>query len=127
MFAGWVKGLTHLVPPVTNRFNRKFSGIMVNANTNPAFVQREIINAIRNCLPELGVKEIMHPHFNRLLFGMPLLSWVFKLTNQFLLIRIDANRRLIQALELLYLLCNVQKLGISVLMRRAVTGFTIRL
>src|SRR5882672_477400 len=49
----------HARPPQPNRVDGKFRRVMVDADADPAFVIRKVVDAIGNGLAERGVEKIM--------------------------------------------------------------------
>ena len=84
-----VAAMTHFAPPATNTLHGKFGGVMIAADTDPAFVALEIVDPIRDGFAEFLVDEIIDFDFLGLAFGAPLLAAVFIPSHEFFLLRID--------------------------------------
>lgn len=64
--------MSHFAPPVGQTGRRKLSGVVIDTNTDPAFVTGQIVNAIRNGFAQLGIRKVMRLDLNRLTTRLPL-------------------------------------------------------
>ncbi len=53
---------SHFPPPTSNRGNGKLRRVAINADADPPFVLRDIVNTIGNRNSQLFVSEVVHPH-----------------------------------------------------------------
>src|SRR5690348_4916731 len=86
--------LPKLVPPAPDALDGKGGGIGINADADPAVVGGNVIDAVGGDPAQLGDLEIMHPHRLRLALGTQFTAVVFEVADQFLLLRVDRDRRL---------------------------------
>ena len=84
----WIACFTHVVPPAPDRFDRKLGGVVINSDTDPAPIVRQIVNPIGANLAELLVRKIVGTYALRLPLGLVLTSPIGEWTHQFLLLRI---------------------------------------
>jgi hypothetical protein len=100
---------------------------MVHSDTDPARVGGNIVDAIRHGAAECFAEEVIHPDFFRLALRPPLPPGVLELTNQFLLLRVDRNHRLLRRQSRSHALVDVNELGVSVGMIASLLGFAVSL
>src|SRR4030042_995020 len=84
-----INTLTHTLPPTTNGFDCKFSGVVINADTDPTFIAPDIINTIGRNASKLFRWKIMRRHLFRLSLWLPFSSLVLKITDAFLFLCIN--------------------------------------
>ena len=102
------------MPPTVNGCYCKLCGVMIKANTYPAFIGSQIVDAIGDRFALVLIHKVVHTNPFWFAFGLLLPDFVRKITYQFLLFRIDRDHRLTTLLVILHLLVNVSKLSISV-------------
>jgi hypothetical protein len=100
---------------------------MINADADPAFVATDVVDAVRNCLAYFAVDEVMRLDAFRLAFGLPLASTVLVITDQFLLIGIDGDHRLIGGEKCVGLGVDVFELRVAIGVLRALTNLGVGL
>src|SRR5258708_6544305 len=123
----WVAATTHFAPPATNTLHGKFGGVMIAADTDPAFVAPEIVDPIRDGFAQFLVDEIIDFDFLGLPFGAPPLAAVFIHSHEFLLLRIDTDHRLLPVLKGFHLVVDMAELGIAVFMAAAFVALAVGL
>lgn len=100
---------------------------MIDADADPALVGPDIVDAIRDRLAQGLVHEVVNAHeFGRSL-GLPFASAVLEIAKEFLLFRIDRNRRVVAILKALHLVVDVLELGVAVRVLRPFTRLTVAL
>src|SRR5687767_12912561 len=100
---------------------------MIDADADPPFVALKVVHAIGDRFPLLGNQEVVYADWFGIAGGPPLPSRVLEVPNQLLLFRIYRDRRLTALMKTTYLVVDVMKLRIAVLMLRAFARFLIRL
>src|ERR1700694_329403 len=113
------------MPPSPDRFNGERCRVMIDADTHPSGVLRQVINAVRRGTSKFRNHEIMHTHAFRLSSRPPVLAAVFEISYQFLLLGVDRNHRLASADILLNLGVDVLKLRIAVRMAIHLPRFAV--
>lgn len=58
-------GRPHRVPPSPYGRDRERTGVMIDADAYPCLIVRKIVNAVGIRAPELGVHEVVNPHWLR--------------------------------------------------------------
>jgi hypothetical protein len=99
--------------------------IVIDADTHPAFVARQVVDAIRDSFPTLGNQKIVDPYRFGAAPRAPLAPRILEIANQLLLLRVDGDRRAMLALKALDLVVQVPKLGIAVRMLGPLTRLAI--
>ena len=69
--------MTHFFPPLINAFNSKFGCICCYANINPTKVFTNIVDSIRHCFWDLGVRKIMAQDSSWFTLLFPLVTIIF--------------------------------------------------
>src|SRR5215467_1953471 len=64
-----IQGLAQLVPPSSNRFDRKLGGIVINSYAYPSKVGRQIVNAVGDRFPQFFIGKVVNAHRLRVSFG----------------------------------------------------------
>ena len=122
-----VSRTTHLPPPLPNGSYRKRSRVVIDTNTDPAVVPRQIINPVGRYLTRFLVYEIMNANFFRITLWMPFPPCILEIAYQFLLLGIYRNNRLPPALLPSRFLVDVVELRIPVWMLLSFGCLAIRL
>lgn len=65
------------------------SGVVVNADTHPALVLREIVDAVGNRFAQLFIQKVVNKNFSRFALRVPFPPAVLKSTNELFLFCID--------------------------------------
>src|SRR6185503_44136 len=63
--------VANLAPPAANGLHREGRGVVVDANTDPAGIGREVVDAIGRRPAELLDQKVMHPDFFGVAFRAP--------------------------------------------------------
>src|SRR5262245_5583066 len=68
-----LRAATHLPPPPPNRIHREAGGVVVNPNTDPAFIAAQIVHAVRNrfAVPGITNDKVMHADAGGFAFSTP--------------------------------------------------------
>jgi len=66
--------LAQLLPPATNRFHGKFTGVVTDANRHPCFVGFNIVNAVGNRFTKFLVRKVVRVDLQRFSFWAVLLA-----------------------------------------------------
>src|SRR6187200_1217007 len=64
-----IAGATHAVPPAADRIDGETGSIVVDADTHPPRVSRDVIDAIRHGATQFGDQKVVHPHASGCRFG----------------------------------------------------------
>ena len=79
----------HLAPPSAQRLDRECRRVMIDADAHPPRIVRQIVNAIRDRLPEILVRKIMNVDSFGPPLALPLLAIILIFSNKFLLFRVN--------------------------------------
>src|ERR1043165_6816753 len=94
-FCGGRESVTaHPTPPGLDAVRRELRSVVVDPNAHPALVVDEVEDAVGDHLPEFWVLEVVDAHGFGFATWMPLPTSVAKVTDDFLLLRIDRDRGL---------------------------------
>ena len=118
---------THLGPPSSNTRRRELGGVVIDTHAHPTLVAGQVVDAVGNSFAHAFVGKVVDLDFLRLALRLPLLAGVLEFSDQFLLLRVDRDHRLVLFLKRQHLLVDVLELGITVRVRRALTRFTVGL
>ena len=88
-------------PPAPDALDGEGCGIVIDTDIDPARVGRDVVDAVGRDLAEFGYLEVVHAHRLGIAFGPQLAATILEVADQLLLLRIDRDRRLAGALELL--------------------------
>ena len=91
---------------------------------NKSMIATYIVHTIWSRLAQSILRKIVCIHFNR--FSNPCSAWIFKITNQLFMFRIDADRRQTILESSSLLLGNITKLTITIRMGWTCETFAIR-
>src|SRR5712691_11681279 len=91
--------LAHALPPLLHGRHSTFSGIMIDANADPATVLRHIIDAVRDRFAQAFVHKVMHTHRLRHALWLILPPPVGKVPDSFFFLRIDRDHWLAAMLK----------------------------
>ena len=100
---------------------------MINPHTHPAIVGGEVIDTIRNTLPQTLINKILAAHLDRLPLGMPFVPRIFAIPDPCLFLGVHRYHRLPAFLERPDLLVDMLELRIAIGMRAAFRCFPIGL
>src|SRR5260370_17053301 len=114
-----------ILPPATDGLYRKGCRVVVDAYADPARVGREIIDTIRHRPPQLLDQEVVDSHLFRLTFRPPLPTAILEVADQFFLLGVDGDNRLLLVERSLDHPVDVPKLCIPI--RVPVTSSTLLL
>ena len=117
----------HLAPPAASRLRGELSRVVVDADTDPPLVVRQVVNPRRGHFPQNLVREVFGADLLRGAGGSPLLPRVLEIPDQFPLLRVHGHDRLTRPLEGTHLAVNVLELGVAIRMRRPFAGLAVGL
>src|SRR5262249_16483913 len=82
-----------LYAPWSAGVDGKAGGVMVDANTDPAGVAGDVIDAIRHGTAQFGDLEVVHTHRLGIAFATQLATGVLEVADQLFLFGVHRNRR----------------------------------
>ena len=118
---------SHFSPPSQNCFHCKIRGIVVDADTDPSFIVRQIVHAVGNGFTEFGILKVVYSHFQLFTGRPPFTADVAEIPDQFLLFRVHRDHRLASTLQCLDATVDVFKLGVAVAMVCSFASFAVGL
>jgi hypothetical protein len=113
--------------PATDRRHGELSRITRDPDADEAGVGGHIVHAIRHDLAELLVLEVVYVHPLGIAFRAIIGSAILEVADQFLLLRVDGDDRLMLSLRRNGFRVDVFELGIAVGMMRAFIRLAIGL
>ena len=123
----WVEFHSHTIPPTANGRNGKLCGAMVDSDTYPALIVRQVIDPIGHDFSEFFISKTVGIYLFGFTLSLPLPPSVLESADQLLFLNIHGNNRKAIILELHNFIGNIKKLGISVLMLSAFIRLSVRL
>jgi len=109
-------------PPLANAVDREGGRVVVDADTHPAGIRSEIIDAIRHCTTKFFDQEIVDPDLFRISVTAIFASVVAEVADEFLLLGIDRDHWLLFGQSRGDLSVDVGELGVPVGMTVALLG-----
>jgi hypothetical protein len=100
---------------------------MVHTDADPAGIGGKIVDAIRHCPAQFLDQKIMYPNFLRLALGAPLPAAVLEVADQFLLLCVHRDHRLLLGQRRGNALADVGELRIAIRMAAALPGLAVGL
>ena len=100
---------------------------MIHADTDPASVRGQVVDAIRHRSAEFLDQKVMHAHLFRLALRTPLPSGVLEVADKLLLLRVDRDHRLLRGQRRRHALIDVGELRVAVRMVVALAGLAVGL
>jgi hypothetical protein len=100
---------------------------MVHPNTDPTGIAGDIVNAIRHRPAERLAQEVIHLHLFRIALWTPLPPGILEVANQFLLLRVDRDHRLLRRQRGCHALIDVKELRVAVGMIAPLAGLAVAL
>ena len=76
-----IDGLSHLLPPAADTFDRELRCVVINSDADPALIGSQIVDAIGRGFAQERVDEIMHAHGDRRFLLLPLLPGVLEIAH----------------------------------------------
>ena len=106
----------HLLPPASNRLHGEGRGVVIDADAHPAFVAVQIVDAVRNGLAARRRldQEVVDAHPLGRLRRAPRAAGVLEVPDQFLLLRVHRDRRLLLPLRRAHAPRDVAKLRVPI-------------
>src|SRR3954449_6997488 len=123
----WISDMADLVPPTTDRLHREGGRVMVHADADPTGIGGKIVDAIRHCPAQFLDQEIMHPNVLRLALRVPLPAAVPEVADQFLLLRVYRDHRLLLGQRRGNALADVGELRIAIRVAATLPGLAVGL
>src|SRR5947207_10935211 len=124
---GRVDGPARVVPPAADRLHSEGGGGMVGADVHPAGVGGQVVDAVRDRLAQLQVKEVVTLDADRIASGPPFTAAVVIIADQFLLLGVHADHRLAGIAVVPDLLVEVTELVVPVRDLIALDGLGVAL
>ncbi len=109
-----VANTTDVLPPAADRLHGESRRIIVNADIHPTRVGGKIINSVRHGAAEVIDQKIVHAHVLRLALGSPFPTGVLEIADQFLLLRVHGDHRLVLGQGRLNRVVDEMELGVAV-------------
>src|SRR6266571_7523107 len=122
-----VPATAQTLPPGPNRFHGELGRVAAQSDTHPRFVMGQIIDSVRNGLSFSGIRKVVNIDFAGFALGSVLRARILQISQGFLLLRIDRDRRLRLSLLRLHPAIDVAKLCVAVRMRLAFARLAVGL
>src|SRR6516165_3957473 len=119
--------LAHGLPPAADRLDGESGGVMICADTHPALVVVDVVDAIGNGTAKLRVYEVVDVDELRASLTTPFLAGILEIAHQLLLLRVDRDHRLVGFQEGGRLVCDVLELRVAVDVLLPFLGLAVRL
>src|SRR5205807_3285328 len=103
----------HRLPPAPDGLGRELRRVVIDADTYPAIIHRQIVDASGRHLAELLVREVMNLDLLRRPARLPLSPWILEIPDQFSLLRVHRDDRLTLFLKGAHLLVDIPELGVT--------------
>jgi hypothetical protein len=84
-----IAGGPEFVPPAPDALDGEGRCVVVDAEVDPTFVGRDVVNPVGHSLAEFGDDEVVHPNRLGLTRGAQLASAILEVSDKFLLLGID--------------------------------------
>ena len=76
---------------------RQFRGVVIDAEVYSAFVARDVVDAVWNCISEVSINEVVTAHGLWLARRLPILPLHVEIADHLFFLRVDRNHGLILA------------------------------
>src|SRR5207302_8615220 len=86
---------TNSLPPLTDTVRCKGSRVMVNPDTDPPKISRQVVDAVGYRAAQFLDQEVMDPDLFRVALRAILAAWVAEIPDQFLFLGVDRDHRLL--------------------------------
>ena len=126
-FGGTVTFLAETHPPAANGPHSEFGRVMRDPDRYGCFIEADIVNAVGDRLPQLRIGKIMNVDLGRISFAAVGSPRILQVSQHFLLLRVDRQRRLPSPQLALHTLGDVLELRISIGMLSTFPCLSIRL
>ena len=87
---------------------------MIDADTDPPLIGRQIVDPIGRDLAQIWIDEVMHADRSGVAAGLPFAAFVGKISDEFFLFRVDGNDRLAGGLKHFHLVVDMVELGVAI-------------
>ena len=118
---------TEVAPPLADAVDREGGGVMIDTDAHPSSIRRKIIDAIWHRPAEFLDQEVMHPDLFRMALRAILAAIVTEVPDQFLLLGVDRDHRLLFGQSRGHLGVDVGELHIPVGVAVALLGLAVAL
>ena len=122
-----ITGPAHFQPPEADRIDRETGRVVVDADTDPARVTRDVVNPVWRRPARFRDFEIVHPDVLGLAFRAQFAARVLEVANQLLLFGIHRNRRAAFRQNGFHLGIDVTELRVPVRVMRSFLRLPVRL
>src|SRR6266850_686864 len=122
-----VRTLAHHLPPLPDRGDGELRGVMVAADADPRLVACHVVDPIRDGLAGRVVGEVVHQRLLGRGPRLPLPAAILEFADEFLLLGVDRNYRLLPAQERGRGRVDVLELLVAVGLRRPLAALAYRL
>jgi hypothetical protein len=89
----WVARLAHLPLPLANAFDRELCRVSTHPDVHPALVRSYVINSIGHRFGYVGIRKVVHEHFDWIAFGTPLPTHVLVVPNLLFFLAVNRDHR----------------------------------
>ena len=123
----WESARAHFAPPLQDAGDSELGRVVVDPHAHPAFIGGDVVDTVRNCLAQLGIREVMDRDFFRLPLGLPLLASILEVSHEFLLLGVNRNDWLSPPLKSFHFRTDELELGVAIGMLLAFPGLAVGL
>ena len=116
-----------VLPPADDRVDRELGGIAGDPDADPALVRGQVVDAVRDRVPELLVLEVMTADLDRPALGLKLAADRLEIADQLSLLGVHADHRLTRRDRLADGLVDVRKLRVAIRVLGALPRLLVRL
>lgn len=109
-----VRSTSQEAPPASDTRDGEFGGLMGNAHVDQRFVPRHIVRAVGNGFSLPQMRKVMHRDPIGRALRLPAAARIGKAADQLLLLRVDADDRIVRPQEPTHLLIDVPKRELGV-------------
>jgi len=124
---GAIARFADIVPPTADRVDGEGGRVVIDPDAHPSAIGADVVDPVRNRLAQFRDREIVGPHRFGLAPRAPGSTRILEVANQFLLLGIDRNRRLILGQRRVDRLVEVLELSVAVGMMQSFAGLAVRL
>src|ERR1700693_675403 len=123
----WVQRPPHPIPPPPHRRHRKRGCVVADAPAHPTLVGCRAVHALRRCLAQRLVREVLGLALPRLSLRFPFPPRILVISYPFLRLCVHRYHRLAAPLAQAYQLIDVLELSVSVRVLLPLVGLAVRL
>src|SRR6202051_2713023 len=118
---------THELPPAPDGIDGEGRGVAVDAQAHPSGVASDVVDAIGHRPPELGNNEVVDATFFGCALWPPFATAILEVADEFLLLRVDRDRRFTGCKRFLHSIVDVVELRVAIRMVRSFARLAIGL